>query len=420
MKLVKVYPSIRRQRIIGFGGALTEASAFVFAQMSEAAREHFLELYFGASGNRYGFCRTVIQSSDFSLAPRAYLDNPKDTKLAGFSLADDYRYEIPLIKAALSKNPSMRFLASPWSPPAWAKTNRNMKLGGRLKRSKYGIWAKMIARYILEYRREGIDIGWVTVQNEPQARQTWESCLFKADQEFKFACEYLRPALDDAGLEDVRILMWDHNKDGVLDRVSACMTADDKRVIGGAAFHWYTGDHFEALAHARELLGPNRDLVFSEGCDAYSAGDTAQELPHAEHYAHEIVGDLKNGANGILDWNVLLDTDGGPNHVGNYCDAPMMYDIAQDKLHVRLPYYYLGHFSRYIPSEARNVLVSAYTDRLQTCAFVTDEDSIVVIVLNCTDSDIEFELRIEEASILPNKTYPVVSPRHSIMTIVRD
>ena len=420
MRLIKIYPDQRYQSIIGFGGALTESSAFVYSQMSPEQQDRFLELYFGELGNKYSFCRLVIQSSDFSLGPRSYLDDPDDIELIGFSLAGDKRYELPFIKAALSRNPDMEFLASPWSPPAWAKTNRSMLSGGRLKRSNYQIWARMIARYIAEYRELGIIITRVTVQNEPQARQDWESCLYNSHQELSFASKYLRAALDEHGLDDVRILLWDHNKEGLFDRARACIPKLGKGVVDGFAFHWYSGDHFEALAATRELIGPDRDLVFSEGCDSYSAGDPSCELPHAEHYAREIVGDLNAGANGILDWNILLDAEGGPNHVGNFCDAPIMFDAGQDILNVRLPYYYLGHFSRFIVPGSIRILASTFTRQLMTCAFLRPDKSIVIIVLNCTDEDVSCNLRIEQPSIIPNKTISIVSWSHSIATFVVD
>lgn len=418
MRLVKVYPDVRYQEIIGFGAALTESSAYVFSQMPPEQKERFLELCFGESGNRYSFCRLVIQSSDFSLASRAYLDNPNDTELAGFSIDGDRPYELPLIKAALAKNPNIEFLASPWSPPSWAKTNRNMCLGGRLRRSKYQIWAKIIARYLAEYRREGVRIGRVTVQNEPQARQIWESCIYNARQEVEFASEYLRPAITAEGLGDVRILLWDHNKERVFDRVRECLSLPGTVDIDGFAFHWYSGDHFEALSATRELIGNQMDLVFSEGCDSYSNGDESRELPHAEHYAREIVGDLKAGANGILDWNLVLDRQGGPNHVGNFCDAPVMYDTDQDILNVRLPHYYLGHFSKFIVPGSRRILVSSYASSMMTCGFIRPDGKKVIVVLNTTDEDYPFLLRLECPGILPNKSSSLVSWSHSIMTIV--
>ena len=418
MGLVKVYPDVRYQRFIGMGAALTEASGYVFAQMPDSLKIRFAELCFGEQGNRYSLARLSIQSCDFSLGPRAYLKRkPKaGTGLAGFSIQEDQRYVVPLAKVALAANPDLEFLASPWSPPAWAKTNRSMKRGGRLKREWYDVWAQMIAQTLLEYRCLGIRIGRITMQNEPQAVQTWESCLFDAEQERAFL-RCLKPALRAAGLGHVKVLAWDHNKERLLDRASAFMADPASAAeLDGMAFHWYSGDHFAALRATRELIGSNRELVFTEGCDSFSAGDASQELPHAEHYAHEIVGDLEAGANGILDWNILLDVQGGPNHVGNYCDAPIMYDTAAGRLNVRLPFHYLGHFSQFIVPGAQRMLCTSHTADLETTAFCNPDGTHALVALNRTDRTIGFELT-GGSGALARRIARLSAPPHSIQTI---
>lgn len=417
MQLVKVYPDISYQSVIGFGAALTESSAYVFAQMDPSDQKRLIDLYFGDEGNRYSLCRTVIQSSDFSLAPRTYMENSHDEDLTSFSIDGDRLYELPLIRAALECNPKLELLASPWSPPSWAKTNRSMSFGGHLRKSKYALWAKMIARYLFAYREEGVKIGRITVQNEVEARQTWESCLFNAHQETEFAQSFLRPALDEAGLHDVKILIWDHNKEGMLDRVRACQHQGGEDVIDGVAFHWYSGDHFEALAATRDFIGMEKELIFSEGCDSFSAGDPSRELPHAEHYAHEIIGDLNAGANGVLDWNLLLDAQGGPNHMGNFCDSPVMYNSEQHQLNVRLPYYYLGHFSRFLQPGSKRILITKYTDKLEVTAFLDIASKLVIVILNRSDNDIYARIYTQRREGIPYQTYELCSSKHSIMTM---
>ncbi len=417
MRLVKVYPGITFQRFVGMGAALTEASGYVFAQMDASTQAEFIERCFGTQGNRYSLARLSIQSCDFSLGTRPYM-RKRDESLHGFSIDDDWGYVIPLVKAAQQANPDLQFLASPWSPPAWAKTTHMMKLGGHLKRDSYGLWAEMIAKALSEYRKAGIDIGRITVQNEPQAVQTWESCLYSAKQEREFLRESLKPALRKAGLEHVKTFIWDHNKEGALDRTAEVMrdstSADD---VDGIAFHWYSGDHFEALRVVRDFIGPDKELVFTEGCDSYSAGDPEQELPHAEHYAHEVIGDLEAGANGILDWNILLDAQGGPNHMGNFCDAPIMFDCETKQLNVRLPFHYLGHFSRFIQLGAVRMLTTRYTTDLETCSFANPDGSYALIVLNRNWWDIDFDLTWNDAAI-GSRIASISAPAHSIQTIV--
>ena len=417
MQLVKVYPHITFQEIVGFGGALTEAAGYVYALMEKPLQQEFMQLYFGDAGNRYSLGRLSVQSCDFSLCPRSYVASARDKSLAEFSIDDDFAYIIPFVLDALAVNPALEFLASPWSPPAWAKSNRSMKRGGHLLSKHYRQWANMIARFVAEYRKLGIPVTRLTMQNEPGAVQTWESCLFNVAQEGVFLRDHLKPALRDAGLRDVKVLGWDHNKESALERTIGLLgdarTADE---LDGIAFHWYSGDHFEALRIVRDLLGPRRELIFSEGCDAYSAGDPAQELPHAEHYAHEIIGDLEAGANGILDWNILLDEQGGPNHVGNFCDAPVMFDRSSGKLNVRLPYYYLGHFSRFIQPGARRVLSTSYTTNLETCAFLNPDGSHALVVLNRWWWSIPFKLTWGSGA-LDRRIATIEAPPHSIQTI---
>ena len=334
---------------------------------------------------------------------------------AGFSIDDDWAYVLPLVKAAQKRQPHLEFLASPWSPPAWAKTNRTMKYGGHLKRGAYDMWARMIARTIAAYRAEGVDIGRITVQNEPQAAKPGNrACTARARARVPHMQPEARTAR--AGLGHVKTLIWDHNKEGMLDRAAEVMRekrfADD---VDGVAFHWYSGDHFEALRVVRDFIGPDKELIFTEGCDFYSAGDPERELPHAEHYAHEVIGDLEAGANGILDWNILLDAQGGPNHVGNFCDAPIMHDCESGKTNVRLPFHYLGHFSRFIQPGAVRMLTTRYTTDLETWAFTNPDGTHALVVLNRNRWDIGFDFtwgttRLRQAH------RPLDAPAHSIQT----
>lgn len=416
MRLVKVYPDLRFQRVIGFGAALTEASGWVFAQMPPDLQGEFARLCFGRDGNRYSLGRVSVQSCDFSLGPRAYAGSARAAD-GEFSIDGDFAYVIPLALAAVRENPALELLASPWSPPAWAKTNGSMLRGGSLRRSCYGAWAEMIARFVREYRALGLAVTRLTVQNEPNAAQTWESCRFTGGQEREFLTGSLKPALAAAGLGDVKVLGWDHNKEGALDRAAALLAGGGADALDGIAFHWYSGDHFEALRVVRDVLGPDRELIFSEGCDAFSGGDPSQELPHAEHYAHEVIGDLETGANGIFDWNVLLDERGGPNHVGNFCDAPIMYDVGAREMRVRLPFFYLGHFSRYVLPGARRVLSSRYTTDLETCAFANPDGTFALVALNRTDRAIPFDLTWG-SGLIGRRIVSTEAPPHSIQTLV--
>jgi glucosylceramidase len=410
--LIKVYPNEEKQEILGLGGALTEASAYTYSQMRKEKQEALMNVYFGEQGNNYNFCRLHIQSSDFSLGNSAYVTDETDTELNSFSLAQDEKYVIPFVKEALKKNSAIQFLGSPWSPPAFMKDSKQMNQGGKLLEEYYERWAEIVAKYILEYRKQGIDVTRITVQNEPKATQVWESCIYTAEDEKNFVCKYLKKVLIKHGLEDVKINIWDHNKERVYDRAVETIsdkTADD--FIDGIAFHWYSGDHFEAVQLVRDKF-PDKELLFSEGCSEYSKYKNINQITVAENYAHDIIGNFNSGMNAYMDWNIILNSQGGPNHVGNYCDAPVMCDIEKDEIEVKLSYYYIGHFSRFVKKGAKRIVVSRFTDKLEVTGFINPDGERVIVVLNKTDNVCVFKLCEGE------KVCDLESQPHSIMTML--
>lgn len=410
--LIKIYPGEKYQTIIGFGGALTEASAYVYSKASDENRKKLIDLYYGEDGNRYNLGRVHIQSCDFALGNYAYDDDPEDLLLENFSIERDEKYIIPLIKDALSKEKNLSLLASPWSPPAFMKTNGEMNHGGKLKDNYRAMWANMIARYLKEYEKRGIKIARLTVQNEPAATQTWDSCLYSGEEEAAFVKDYLKPALVHNGYSDVKICVWDHNKDILIDRVKeSFLVPEASDSIDGIAFHWYTGTHFEQLEWASRTY-PDKELIFTEGCVEYSRLADKTPLDYAEMYAKDILGNLKAGCNGILDWNIYLDEKGGPNHVGNYCDAPVMFNADEQKIDVKLSYYYIGHFSRYIKQGARRVLSSTYDNDIETVSFLNPDDSLVTVILNRRDVDKKAIVSTGDGCV------EVEIPAHSIQTLV--
>lgn len=387
MKLVKVYPSVSYQEILGMGGAFTEAAAYTYSQMSKEKKKELIFLYFGKGGNNYNFCRTHIQSCDFALGNYSYIINETDWKLESFSIENDRKYLLPLIKAAQEEQKELRLLASPWSPPAFMKTNGEMNHGGKIKKEYRSMWADMIARYIDEYEKEGVKIDRLTVQNEPAAIQPWDSCIFSGTEEAEFAVKYLRPALEKAGHSHVKINIWDHNKEKLLDRAEESFAVSGAdAAIDGIGFHWYTGDHFEALQEAAGRY-PKKELIFTEGCVEYSRFASDNQVAHAEMYAHDIIGNFKAGMNGFIDWNLILDEKGGPNHVNNFCDAPIMCNTREDSIDVKLSYYYIGHFSKFIQPKAKRILASSYTKDLEVVAFMNPNGEKVLIILNTSHKE---------------------------------
>lgn len=388
---VVAFPQIRYQDWIGFGGAFTESAGYTLSRMSVESQEEMLKAYFGEEGIGYNFCRNHINSCDFSLDNYAYVNDESDTELNTFNIERDKQYIIPMIKKAqaLSKE-NIRFLASPWSPPSFMKDTKEMNHGGRLLPEYRGLWANYISRYIKEYRREGIEISMLTVQNEPNAAPRWDSCLYTASEESDFGVNYLIPTLKKDGFGDVEVLFWDHNKDNVVDRATEVLNCPNAvNAFSGLAFHWYSGDHFEQLRIFKEMY-PDKKLIFTEGCIERYADKSP--VANAERYAHDMIGNINNGTNAFLDWNLFLDENGGPNHVGNFCSAPIQGNTEADKVIYNPSYYYIGHFSKFIPRGSRRIGVSKFSDRIETTAFLTPDNRRVIVIFNRSDSGCNFKL----------------------------
>ncbi len=391
--VINLYPEVEYQTLLGFGGAITEAAGYAFSKLTKENQEKALELYFGSSGNGYHLMRSHIDSCDFSLSTYAAMNDPEDKQMESFHLEREEQYILPLLRAGAKKaGKAFDLMLSPWSPPAFMKTNGDRTHGGRLKEEYRKAWAEYICRYIKEYEKKGFNINRLTIQNEPLAVQTWDSCIYSAEEEKVFLRDYLYPTLAEQGLEHIKLNIWDHNKERMYERAKAILDEETLGMVDGVAFHWYSGDHFEAICLTHEAF-PEKELIFTEGCVEYSRFN-ADQLKNAEMYAHDIMGNLNAGMTGFIDWNIFLDEKGGPNHVGNYCDAPIMVDTQTGELVVKLSYDYIGHFSKYIKPGAKRIGLSKYTSDLEVIAFKNPEGSLVLVALNRTDSKLPVMIRL--------------------------
>ena len=410
-QLVNLYPQIRYQTIEGFGGAFTDAAGYVFSLMPEETQREFLIGYFSAEGLNYSFGRTSIDSCDFSCEMYAADDTPEDRTFPHFDMERPMRYVLPLLlKAQETAGRPMQMMLTPWSPPAWMKTNGSRKHGGQLKKECFPLWAEYICRYLQEAEKAGMRPRFLSSQNEPKASQAWDSCLFTGEEEGEFIRGHLYPAMQRNGLGHIGLLIWDHNKERAFDR--ACETLrDTENMVDGVAVHWYSGDHFEALQMIRDRF-PDKRLVFSEGCVEYSLYKGDNQLRNARMYAHELIGSLNHGLNVFLDWNLLLDERGGPNHVGNFCDAPVMYDTKTGKIIRNLSFDYIGHFSHFIRPGARRIGMSRWKDSLEVLAAQNPDGSVCAVAMNPKAEPLSFFLRLHD------RVWPVALEGDSISTFV--
>ena len=410
---VSVYPFMRRQTVQGFGGAFTEAAAWCCGQLPEEKRRQVLKAYFGDEGLRYTMGRVHMNSCDFSLGNYACVENPEDENLEGFTAERDEKYMIPMILEAqdIAGQP-IHLMLSPWSPPGFMKTNGEMNHGGSLRPEYRSRWAACMAKYASYYRSRGCSVKLMSIQNEPAAVQSWDSCIYTATEEGEFAVKELFPALQAAGCGDIRILAWDHNKEILPYRAKETMAvAGAEDAIGGFAVHWYTGDHFDALRLVREKWS-GKEIWFTEGCVEYSRFDGMSHGKKAEMYAHDILVNLNGGISGSLDWNLLLDAAGGPNQVGNFCEAPIMLNEAGDDYRIMGEYYYIGHFSRFIRPGAVCLGSSVYGSAVESVAFENTDGERGVVLLNRTEEAVPVSVTEGDG-----KAYNFEMQAHSIATL---
>ena len=347
-----------------------------------------------------------MNSCDFSLSNYSCVEEHDET-LETFNINRDKQSVIPMIKDAM-KYGDIRIFMSPWSPPAYMKTNGQMNGGGKLKDEYRELWSQYYVKFIEEYQKEGIHIWGTTVQNEPLAPSVWDACYYTAEEERDFIKNYLGPKM---AATDTKLMFWDFNKERIMDRATVVLADEEAaKYIYGLAFHWYTGDHFEQLDLFNRLY-PDKKLVFSEGCYEYSLGEM-DTVKIGEKYAHDMIGNFNNYCTMYCDWNLLLNDKGGPNHVGNFCDAPIMADTENDKVYVRDSYYYIGHLSKFVKKGAKRIGYSRWTTDLDTVAFKNPDGSIVSVVLNRTDEDLEIRHR------LCGKMVEGMAEAHSIATYV--
>jgi glucosylceramidase len=418
---VLVDPSKQFQEIVGIGGALTDASAETLAALPEEQQAEVVRSFFDPKqGIGYSLARTHIHSCDFSSESYTYVRDG-DARLASFDIAHDRKHRLPLLRRAIAAaGGTLTVFVSPWSPPGWMKDNGSMLHGGKLKAEYRAAWADYFVKFIAAYEKEGVPIWGLTVQNEPLASQTWESCIFTAEEERDFLKGYLGPALAKAGYGGKKVMVWDHNRDLLYQRASAVFDDPEAaQYAWGVAYHWYetwAGGQplHEAVRRVHEAW-PGKPLFFSEGC---VCPDDEKRTLHlgdwalGEKYGREMIADFNAGTVAWTDWNVLLDERGGPNHVGNFCYAPLHVDTKSKSLTYTSIYWYLGHFSKFVRPGARRVAALSTQTALAATAFRNTDGGLAVVVMNPGDKPVSYTFSVQ------GRGAATVAPAHSIATLV--
>lgn len=425
---VKLSPDQKFQKITGFGGSFTESTAYLLNQLGDENRKKIIDAYFSEEGANYSLTRTHINSCDFSLSQYAYVEDD-DTELASFSVEPDMDDIIPMIKdAQATSKDGFRIISSPWTAPPWMKDNKAWT-GGKLLPEYYDVWAMYFSKYIDAYKEQGIDIWGLTVENEPLGNDSnWESMHFTPEEMTEFVMNHMGPTLEKEGKGDVKILGYDQNREHLSEWVDVMYASEESsEYYAGTAIHWYAST-FEVFpeelqnAHAK---APDKHLIQTEACvdaevphwqdDAWYwskegtdwGWDWAPEEDKHMHpkyvpvyrYARDIIGCMNNWVDGWVDWNMVLDRQGGPNWFKNWCVAPVIVDPEADEVYFTPIYYTLAHFSKFVRPDAEVIGVDNGDDELLITAAQNTDGSIAVVILNqgADQKSIQLELAGQKA-----------------------
>lgn len=427
--VVGIYPKYTYQVVEGFGCAMTETACYLLSRLGQEERKAALECWFSEKGMNARFMRIPIDSCDYSLSEYQAVEHPlEDPELLTFNIDRDRKYIIPMVKEAMeiSKH-EISVLLSPWSPPADWKTPPEISqndgavygnfandvdfskpgrcFGGRLKKEYYGSWAKYLVKFIKSYLEEGINVTMLSIQNEASAATNWDSCIWSGEEESEFLKNYLYPEMKTAGLiEKVGIFIWDHNKERMIEHIDAMMENDILDLIEGFAYHWYSGDHFDALKMMKEHY-PEKVLMHSESCGLHIPGKSSafeiapediDKIPEefrellkvtplemdfrdAISYAHDIIGDINAGMQRWIDWNLMVDRTGGPRHVVGGFAAPIVFEENLT-------------FSKTISFEYLNLIANVIEPGSVRLGVTTADDLVEVAAVRRTDGKIGFIL----------------------------
>ncbi|CAI5736794.1 unnamed protein product [Hyaloperonospora brassicae] len=430
------------QTMLGFGGAFTDAAAINLYKLVPELQEVALSQYFADSGLQYNMARVPIGSTDFSKRTYTYNEQADDFAMTNFTIASDkapLSNKMDLIQRARSMA-NLTFFASSWAPPLWMTSGQSVvdcKIKGRPGEKYWAALALYYSKFFDAYKDEGIEFWAMTVQNEPEkppiAIPNWETLRMTPEEERDFIKLDLGPlmAKNHPGL---KIIANDDQKSGLLDRSAPFGDPESKKYISGVAFHWYknldfilpgAGDYHD-LRKFNEAY-PDMFMLATEACEGYlprfigtgkgtALYDPARAWKRAQNYARDIIENSNSMAAGWVDWNLFLDSKGGPNWAGNFVDAPIIVDEKNGKEFYKQPMYYImGHFSKFVPPGSRRIeLVESKTlSDFHFCAFVTPSNQIVMQFLNRDRSAVTLSVKQPDSH-----TFTLTVPAKSMQTVI--
>ena len=494
-KLIVIRPDIVKQTIDGIGTSFTESSAFVLAHLDKDKRQEVMDKIYSERGANFTLARAPIGATDFSVEGQYSYDDVKgDVKLEHFSIEPDkdgFQVKdypgvrdtsfdvLPMIKEANAikqkqNDDDLAIIASAWTAPAWMKDieewyipgadeNNWQGTGGELKQEYLPVYADYLTRYLDAYKREGVDIWGLTPVNEPLGNNgQWESMHFSAESQNEFVKDYLGPGLQKSNNADVKLLVYDQNRDHLEHWADVILSdAETAKYVYGIAVHWYESTfkvHEETLDKVHNRF-PGFSIINTEATiddlgkkapdgildplrfeesdwfdnDSFWWNDNATDWAYTatwpgvvvedhpiytpvHRYARNIIVSLNNWMTGWVDWNIVLDKNGGPNHVGNFCGAPIMIDVETQNVYYTPVYYVLAQFSRTIRPGDKAVQAYKYLeglddDAIHASATINLDKLLAVQLLNTTKQPLVYKLQI-------GTQYAEVSiPANSVQTV---
>jgi glucosylceramidase len=396
------------QSMDGFGFALTGGSAQLLMRMEPGARADLLKELFAPAGTGVSYLRVTIGASDMNERVYSYDDLAKgetDVDLARFNLGPDRAEVVPVLKQILAINPAIKILASPWSAPAWMKTNDLVK-GGHLKPAYYGVYAAYFVKYIQQMKAEGIPIAAVTIQNEPLNPKNTPSMVMFAAEEDTFIARHLGPAFQSAGIT-ARILLYDHNPDVLSYALSILEDPAASKYVDGTAFHLYGGTA-SAMTDVHTAY-PNKNLYMTE----QSVSSPPDEpLPIAGVVSDVLIGATRNWSRNVLLWNLAADPSNGPHTNDGGCTG-CQGAITLNGSHAtrNVAYYAVAHFSRFVPPGSVRV-GSTEQEQLASVAFLTADGKIVLVLSNTANFPKTFNVKYH------GRWFTTTLPEESVGTYV--
>ena len=408
--VIEVNSSKKYQTHLGFGGALTDAACISFNYLSDEDKKRYLKAYFSEDGLNYNLLRYPLASCDFSDHSYHYLDND-DINSLNIECDKD---RIAMYKQIQKYQKDINVFAAPWSPPSFMKDSGDVCHGGKLKLEYYDLYSQLLLKSVKLLRENGLNIVELNTQNEPLAKQVWESCIFSGKEEANFVRHYLMKNSALYGLNDLSYGIWDHNRDVLKERIQETFSNNLKpENVSFVCFHWYSGADFEQLDYVHEQY-PNLHLVMTEGCVELLLDKNKQnsigDFGHAEKYIRQMINDFNHYCEGYIDWNLSLDSKGGPNHVGNFCEAPIMID-EQGNMKFMYSYYAIAHFAKFIKPGAIRIESSSNNSDIEIVSYENPDSSLVSVIYNRGDiihlanDPYEKGLSLE---LLPHSVYTVI------------